>query len=483
MKRFVVFGAAAAATLVAVAEIPLAVTKVMFFFDTEDFTCDESSDAIRETANILTAEGVRGEYNIVGYLARELVRNGRTDVIEALKPHAIGTQTLGHSVHPTICEMTDMPDWRTAYGNAMKAETEGVRLIREAFGLDHVDYAVPPGNSWSYASLYAFADLGMTFYGGGGFGDCGEDHMGAEGLVPPGLRRWGMWYCNLLQLPYGQVMTLEDLIPVAGRNPPDVGKALDESARRDFMVFYMHPHMAIKTAHWDGPNYLKRNRVKWGEWIQVGNRPKADTEAFYRNFRAFVRRVKADPRFEITDTIAEKANLRPRVAIGKADLPAIRAALEKDFGAISSPASWCVADVFQAVARMLRGERAVPPGRVRGFLERPRGVKAPVTVRTEDLRRAAAKLDLADFIPAEIEVGGVKIGPADFLMAGLEALSTGAESVAVTPREQLGSFANCPSLERVDIKGGWCIHSPDLNGALLDERLKLQLWTLRFEPL
>ena len=53
--------------------------------------------------------------------------------------------------------------------------------------------------------------------------------------------------------------------------------------------------------------------------------------------------------------------------------------------------------------------------------------------------------------------------------------------MTVRPREQLGSFKNCPSLETVDIKGGWVIHSPELNGKLLDERLKLQLWTLRFE--
>ena len=56
-----------------------------------------------------------------------------------------------------------------------------------------------------------------------------------------------------------------------------------------------------------------------------------------------------------------------------------------------------------------------------------------------------------------------------------------AAEVTVVSREQLGSFGNAPSLAKVDIKSGWCIHSPDLNGKLLDERLKLQLWTLRFE--
>lgn len=131
----------------------------MFFFDTEDFTCDESNDTIRDTAQILTEEGVCAEYNVVGYLARELVRNRRFDVIDALKPHAIGSQTLGHSVHPTICEMTDVVDARVAYANAMRAESECLGMLKAAFGLQHIDYAVPPGNSWSYISLYVFSDL------------------------------------------------------------------------------------------------------------------------------------------------------------------------------------------------------------------------------------------------------------------------------------------------------------------------------------
>jgi len=457
-------------------------TKVMFFLDTEDFTCNESSDAIRETANILTSEGVRGEYNIVGYLARELVRNGRRDVIDALKPHAIGTQTLGHSVHPTICEMTDMEDYATAYRNALSAEAEGVGMLKAAFNLQHVDYAVPPGNSWSYASLYAFADLGMTFYGGGGFGDMGAKHDESDGLIPPGLRRWGLWYCNLLQLPYGHLMALEDLIPSGPDwKMPDIDGTLELAAQRDFMIFYMHPHIALKPAHWDGPNYLGHNRVEWGRWIQITNRPPEATAAFYRNFRSFVRRVKNDPRFEVTDTLMEKGKLKGRVAIRPADVPAIRRTLAKDFGAVSEPASWCLYDVFQAVASFLRGEKVYLPGKAYGFLARPAGVTKATEVSAADLRAAAAKLPRTGFLPPSIDVGRQVIGPRDFLTAALEALETGAETVRLSPCDQLGSFANCPTLEKVDIKGGWCIHSPDLNGKLLDERLKLQLWTLRFE--
>ena len=478
MKRQVTMGLG----MLVMASALAAPTKVMFFFDTEDFTCDESNDAILETAKILTEEGVKGEYNIVGYLARELVRLNRRDVIDALKPHAIGTQTLKHSVHPTVCERSDMANARVAYANVLADEAEGVGMLKAAFGLQHVDYAVPPGTSWSYASLYAFADLGMTFYGGGGFAEDGANHDEKSGIVPPGDRRWGLWYCNLYQLPYDYIMALEALIP-EGKDwkLPDFDKVLDRAAKLDGVVFALHPHMAIKTQHWDAPNYMGRNLVEWGKWKQVASRPKEDTAAFYRNFRAFVKRIKSDKRFEITDTLAEKAKLKPRVAITKKDLPAIKAALEKDFGAISSPASWCVADVFQAVVELLRGRTPGVPDKVHGFVYPPQGVTQPVVVRALDLSEAASRFDLGTFIPSQIAVGGAKIGPADFLFAALEVLTTGAQEVTVRPREQLGSFKNCPSLETVDIKGGWPIHSSELNGKLLDERLKLQLWTLRFE--
>ena len=463
------------------AAVQAAPTKVMFFFDTEDFTCDESNDTIRDTAKILTEEGVKGEYNIVGYLARELVRLNRRDVIDALKPHAIGTQTLKHSVHPTVCERSDMANARVAYANVLADEAEGVGMLKAAFGLQHVDYAVPPGNSWSYASLYAFADLGMTFYGGGGFAEDGSSPSGKLGLVPPGNRRWGMWYCNLYQLPYDYIMPLEALIPGGeGWKLPNFDKVLDSAAKLDGVVFALHPHMVLKKAHWDGPNYKGANLVEWGKWKQVENRPKEDSEAFYRNFRAFVKRVKSDPRFVITDTLAEKAKLKPRVAITKKDLPAIKAALEKDFGAISSPASWCVADVFQAVVELLRGRTPDVPGKVHGFVYPPQGVTQPVVVRAGDLAEAASWMDLGTFIPPQIAVGGAKIGPADFLFAALEVLETGAESVKVVPREQLGSFKEVPGVEAMKIGGKW-IHPDSFKDECLSERLRLQLWTLRIE--
>ena len=148
---------------------------------------------------------------------------------------------------------------------------------------------------------------------------------------------------------------------------------------------------------------------------------------------------------------------------------------------IREPASWSVADVFQACVRLLRGETSYAPGKVYGFLSRPKGVAVPTEVTVEGLRRAAAKIDLTTFLPPQIDVDGKKIGPADFLFAALEVLTAGTEKVVIAPREQLGSFKEIPSLEKFHLKGVW-LHTGDFNDTYTTERFRLQLWTLRIDP-
>ena len=100
-------------------------TKVQLWFDAEDYTWAKSDDAIRDIANLLTEEGVRGHFNMVGYLAQKLVERRRFDVIDALKPHLVGDQTLYHSRHPVLPELTDLV-W---YNNMRQIPYNAPRLL------------------------------------------------------------------------------------------------------------------------------------------------------------------------------------------------------------------------------------------------------------------------------------------------------------------------------------------------------------------
>ena len=143
-----------------------------------------------------------------------------------------------------------------------------------------------------------------------------------------------------------------------------------------------------------------------------------------------------------------------------------------------------MADAFQGAVKLLRGEASHTPGYVYGFLESPKGVAAPVRLRRADLARAAKKIDLATFVPAEIAVGAQTVGPADFLFAALDALVSGRDEVVVTPRDQLGPIGELmPSLSTYSMKGGWPLYLPTFEDKYLTARLRLQLWTLRYENL
>jgi len=457
-------------------------TKVLFLFDTEDYTCDRSNDAIRDIANILTEEGVRGNFNIVGFLGLRIAELGRKDVVAALKPHVLGTQTLYHSRHPDIAELGDDPYYERAYRLTMRDEARGIGMLEAVFGEGRIVFACPPGNSVSAVAFDVYSDLGIVFNAGTGF----YGHPSAQSvyngglLVRKGETVGGLWYFNQYHLPYYNDFALEHLLPGLKERTPDVKTVLDGMADFDVATIYMHPHMAVKTAHWDGPNYRCGNNCEWRKWIQVEDRAKADTDEFYRRLRLFVRAVKADVRFEVTDIEAMLKSLEPRRRITLSDVPAIRKALGKGLKPLKEPASWSVAECFQAAVRLLRGEEAYCPGKVYGFRLRPRGVDRSVVVRAADLRTAANRIDLTTFLPVSIPVGGETVGPADFLMAALEVLETNSEEVRIVPREQLGSFEEVPSLEKMNISGSW-VHTKEFKDRFLSERLRLQLWTMRFE--
>lgn len=443
-------------------------TEVMFWFDTENYTEEFAAEPIKDIANLLAEEGVRGHFCFVGYEAKKIVDWRRTDIMDALKPHVIGSQTLYHTWHPNITEATDIEDFDAAYRHAASEEYLSNGMIMAATGREKLMCSVLPGNGNTIVALYLYADMGIPFFGGG----CG--------VYADSGKRGEVWYCNQRHRPYYKDLHLESFLPP--KPQPDLDRKLDEMATYGAVTLYMHPHMAVVTCHPDGLNWDKRNMTEFGKWVPCPHRDPEDTKLYYARLRAFVRRLKADPRFEITDCEKLLARQRPRTAIARSDVPAIRAALGKDFGPISSPASWCVADCFLAAVAFLRGEQTHLPGKVYGFLYAPRGVTEPVAVTRADLVAAARAMDVSRFLPPSIRVGGATIGPADFLFAALETIETGAETVTVRPREQLGDIAaKLPVMADFKCAGTWR-YMPSFKDEWISNRLRWQFWTLRYEP-
>ena len=452
----------AAALSVAAAES----TKVVFFFDTEDFVQPRSSDAIRDIANLLAAEGVKGHFAMVGYLGKKLVDWRRFDVIDALKAHHVGTQTLYHSLHPNITEYTDIEDFDAAYVRALEEESRGIGMLQAATGKERMWCSVLPGNGNTIVGLYLYADMGIPFFGGG------------TGIYEDETKCGDIWYCNQRHLNYAYSLHLESFLHEQPENV--INAKLDELAKQQVVTFYMHPHMAVCTKHWDWV-FRKGNLYPYGEWPCAEARDPSVTAAYYERVKAFLKKLKADPRFEITDCPALLAAQNPRRPITRDDVPAIRAALAKSLGPVRAPAEWSIADCFLAAVEFLRGKTLYRPGKTYGFLYAPKGVKEQVRVKAADLVAAAKRMDVSRFLPTSIDVGGVEIGPADFLFAALEAIETGNDEVAVAPCDQLGDIARyLPKMATANFRDTW-IYTPEYKDAWTSNRLRWQFWTFRYE--
>ena len=437
-------------------------TEVLFFFDAEDYTSDFPNDALRDLANLFAGEGFTAHVAVVGYLAHEIARYNRRDVVEALSRHLIGTQSLYHSRHPTILELSDEADYDSAYAKVFAEEREGCEMIEAAFGRWPF-FAVPPGSCKSYVAMDVYSDLGMEFY-------C--DTVCRDEACTDLL------FCNLRQFPYSASFKLESLIP--GNEPPggiDWDAFLDRIASRPRQLLSLHPCMAVNRQFWDSVNYKGGNLCEFGKWRLPERRAQQDTATYFARLRELLRRLRADRRFTFPTLEDKRRAESGRVPIRRMDARMLLDCMRASIDAIPCP-SWSVADVFQAAVKFLRGEDAHLPGKAYGFLATPYAIAEPETLRVHDLVEAARTMDIRRHLPARIDVAGKVIGPADFMLAALAAACSKDDSVAVAPSDPLAVLDRFPALKRFHPAGDW-LFTPEFRDDFTSDRLRLQVWTWR----
>lgn len=443
-------------------------TDLYLILDTEDFTDEKSADGILEIANLFREEGVKACFCLVGLLAKQLVAWGRTDVLDALKYHEIGTHSFRHSVHPTLCEYTDIEDFYEAYNKVFRMESESNGYIKAATGVDKPIVAIPPGNEFSYVWFYAGADMGTHIYG--------------DSYAMPRDRRMTS-FCNQIQLQYYAsfeycVFKHEDYKePGSAYHSPEF---YDMLAKGKNWVLSCHPNMIKKTITWDVINYKGENKHEFGEWEPSPDRSPEEQKLLLDEIRHFIRTLKADDRFRFR-TFKELEDEKSKITrfVKREDIPAIRDAMKEKLYPINTPVSLCVSDIFQAAASFLNGDKLFAARRVFGFLDEPYAIKEVTKLKADDIREAAKKIDLQTFLPESIDVGGTKIGPADMLYAMLDVLC-GEEEVTLTPCEQNISLEEFPKLKNPPFGNSWPIWTPDFKGEYLAKRMPLQAWTIRF---
>lgn len=438
-------------------------TDIIFSFDTEDFTSSRAADGILYEANLFREEGVRGCFQLVGLLAKQLKAWGREDVIEALSHHEIDTHTYGHTLHPMINEYTDIEDFYAAKAELIRQESLGIDYIKDTFGIERVYSACPPGNQKSYVAMYGYHDMGIPIYADT-FCDTEEGT--------------GAYYCNIFHVYYafGIEWFLRDA------TDEQIKEALDNLAKREIAVIYTHPNMIIKNDFWDQLNYHKENLVPFGQWIEAEDLPSEITETVLKNMRKLIRFIKADPRFRITtySQLASELEKEGTRTVKREDIPAIYNSLKEDFFPIQSPVSLSLSDMMLACRDFLLGKNEHTCGDVFGFLSKPYEIEKPVTVSANDIISACDQIKDGEFLPEKIKVGKEYIGPADYLYGAMEVI-LGAKSVDISPKQQLPCLDCMPEVRDSNFKGTWQ-HSDSFEDNYLSDRLRYQSWTMRFRP-
>ncbi len=436
-------------------------TDIIFSFDTEDFTSNTGADAILTEAEILRKHNIRGCFCLVGLLARQLAAWGRTDVIEALRHHEINLHTYGHSLHPMINEYTDTEDFYEARDEVIRQETEALRLIKEAVGTDKVYAAVPPGNSKSYAAMYAYSDMGIPIY--------------ADTYCDPEDGRGG-WYCNIFHIAY--VHSLESWL--FDGTEDDLKEMLDSLAERKRAVIYTHPQASLFSEWWDIVNYDKENLCEFGKWKECRRRPIEQSEKFYKNFDLLLTMIENDSRFRIRtySDIAKENAEKPARILTKDIMPSIREKLRSDFFPVTEPDSFCLSDIFLACRDMLLGAESHVCGKVYGFLSQPYACGESFKLTAKEIIESAESINANAFLPEKITVGDRELGPADWLMAALD-IVCGESEAYVSPKKQLPCLDILKEVRDCSFRGTWR-HSDSFQDRYLSDRLRLQCWTMRF---
>ena len=446
----------------------MAKTKIMFCFDTEDFTTIESTEAAAKIAKILEEEGLKGSFMTVGRVAQEMIQHRRFDLVDALSKHEINFHTKDHSVHPMLIEYTDVEDFNRAAGRLLKEECEGLGMVKAVFGNRNIYAAVPPGPSRSYAAMIMYRELGIPVY--------------ADSILAASDGR-DIYYCNALQMDY-TVAFEGDVYNQDLSDGRVINELKDRLATRKKAIIYDHPNRLYFNQFWDGVNYDRKNLCEDGKWIPCKRRSDEEIERYFEAYRKLIKSLKEDDRFEITtpgeywESVKEQQNRTVKIE----DIPAIKAALEKDFAPVSAPVSLSIAEIFDAALNFLSGKEIYGVKRVYGFLKAPVGISEEVEVCACDVKKAAAEIIRPDegpfFLPETVKVGEKTLGAADFLFAMLETLC-GKEKITLKPRAQLNSLDEFPELRDLNFKGTW-LYSEDLMDNYLSDRLRWQCWTLRF---
>ena len=455
-------------------------------FDVEDYTSPESvgmDEIPKWEAEIMTEEGVTGTFFVIGEKARSMEKRGRTDVIQAMAKHDIGSHTNYGSIHPTVTEILEKANWDDGLAIMLENETAGFRDLERIFGQRPANLA-RHGGSYGPQLVGALAEMNAGYV------------YSPAGLPGPNA----VWFCNTLNFHgegnYGSFDNTyyQDSLFNPRFNALDTLISNDVGEIDVTVFFANHPSKVRSIQFWDF-NYYKGANPGPSEWKTPELRPLESMQTAQKNFRRLMRYLGDRDDIELT-TYREMIKLfgRQENEISSEKLGAIAGKILKE-NAIVIDEQFNPAEVFTALAESLTNYSET--GKLPDVLKviRPLGpLKMPVeqpeintTSKNDAFTLCSSALNYVrktGHLPPALLLDEHVIGTGS-LLALFSKMYLEILNGNISDQLDLISFPAYPSenaqqiIEDVAACKGWPVHREELDMANLIEMTKLQLWTLK----
>ena len=459
--------------------------RIILSFDTEDFTDPVSNDVLGRICRALTERDVVATFGLVGQKARFIRDEGRDDVIDALKRHAIGYHSDNHFAFPDenhpqryVWRIVEQCGWDEAVDWLIKTEKRGLDDIEEIFGTRPTTMLRTCGDAVAQV-LWAYRKLGLITYGYGLGGSERRDHQ---------LYRFADMVCTAPP-------KVNDDTVLKGKGPAWLKSMADQGG--DLVTLCSHPccYLAVDGQWWSMANFLDSSEdhpPRTGPpWNTVPHLPAEETDRRIQYLCETVdyARKELGATFTTHDEIAAELPPDPDVLTGRQVLDCARQMRQRVSCATADGVVFSLAEQFGALVEALAQGQ---PDRVsRRTLLGPEHLcratgYAGQSVSAGDLREAARavmnQLAATDRVPDAVALANRTVPPAAFGRAVAEVL-TGAESVVLRPAPDFPEGFD-DHYAYWDNLNGDLLHSSGSPGRPTPNTLrtlKLQYWT--YKPL
>lgn len=461
---------------------------VVLWFDTEDYILPESDNAAKRVAELLTRQGVRATFKVVGEKARTLERRGRRDVIAALARHEIGYHSNTHSQHPTPAEYEATLDWAVGVEEFGRRERPGFEDVRRIFGQAPTCYG-QPGSSWAPQAYAALKQWDVKVYLDEG------SQVGLDGRP--------FWYGGLLNIfntkEGSQLHPNPDWsnIVEAHARFQELSRRMTSGPEDGLISLYFHPCEFIHREFWDAMNFSRGANPPREEWKLPKVKTPEESERAFKYLEDLVAYMKSLPGTQFI-TASEALRLFEDEAQGRSysaqDLariaqrvdPEVSFQVHDDFTLAASEAFWLLNRHLAGVVRN------TPTPSIR-LEDTPYGPASPfegesVSADVPWSQFSRTVVDVAEYqerhgqIPSVVWLGSTPASPESYLVALAQVshrLLTQAgppPSVHVAPAHlAAGRYVANDSPDLWD----WVIFPPGFHAPKLMALARLQAWTLK----